>query len=255
MSPATASRVGEDEDFRDVKRKQLQTSPATPRVASDISPPSRGGAISMKIPELARVLGGQGRARLAWDAYSIGVDPSLFHSDVVRLGHDDFESILESLPSGRRHQRLGGEALGKLGQTYRHYRNDRSSNAAPAPLSLEGGVASLSHVSTSSDSTTKLLLKLSDGLEIEAVIIPWNGVRSTLCISSQVGCRQGTSKVLEGERKCCTAWKLTHLFSIDFESNPVNIQGVSFVQQVREPLEVAKSIGRILRAPTAFSPL
>ena len=136
----------------------------------------------MTIPELAEAMGGLGRARLAWDAYSIGVDPALFHSDGVQLGHDDFESILEGLPSGRRRQRLGHDALARLGQTY------------PAKLGrLEGGVASLSHVSASSDSTTKLLLKLSDGLEIETVIIPWNGVRSTLCVSSQVGCRQGAS--------------------------------------------------------------
>jgi hypothetical protein len=172
----------------------------------------------MKIPELARVLGGQGRARLAWDAYSIGVDPSLFHSDVVRLGHDDFESILESLPSGRRHQRLGADALNKLGQTYQHYRNVRNGNSSrdPAPLSLEGGVASLSHVSTSSDSTTKLLLKLSDGLEIEAVIIPWSGVRSTLCISSQVGCRQGTFVTCRLHKPCARAWVRLETLPVDF---------------------------------------
>ena len=57
---------------------------------------------------------------------------------------------------------------------------------------VEGGVASLSLISQSSDQTTKLLLRLADGLEVETVIIPWKGVRSTLCISSQVGCRQGT---------------------------------------------------------------
>jgi hypothetical protein len=145
----------------------------------------------MTVSELAQAMGGQGRARLAWDAYSIGVDPALFHSDVVRLGHDDFESILQSLPSGRRHQRLGGDALDRLGRTYQHEHHQGSVFGAPPPT-LEGGVASLSHVSASSDSTTKLLLKLGDGLEIETVIIPWNGVRSTLCVSSQVGCRQGT---------------------------------------------------------------
>ena len=39
----------------------------------------------------------------------------------------------------------------------------------------------------SSDGTTKLLLRLFDGREIESVIIPSDG-RVTLCISSQAGC-------------------------------------------------------------------
>lgn len=41
--------------------------------------------------------------------------------------------------------------------------------------------------SPSSDGTTKLLLELSDGESIEAVLIP-EGERTTLCVSSQVGC-------------------------------------------------------------------
>lgn len=51
----------------------------------------------------------------------------------------------------------------------------------------------MSQIQTSKDGTTKLLVKLaSDGLEVETVIIPWDDRgRSTLCISSQVGCRQG----------------------------------------------------------------
>ncbi|EED86561.1 predicted protein, partial [Thalassiosira pseudonana CCMP1335] len=72
---------------------------------------------------------------------------------------------------------------------------------------IEGGIASLVHTSTSSDGTTKLLLRLMDGLEVETVLIPfWADVaqkkrinekdnsslgRTTVCISSQVGCRQG----------------------------------------------------------------
>ena len=41
--------------------------------------------------------------------------------------------------------------------------------------------------SNSSDGTTKYLLSLQDGSNIEMVIIP-NGKKNTLCISSQVGC-------------------------------------------------------------------
>jgi 23S rRNA (adenine2503-C2)-methyltransferase len=39
----------------------------------------------------------------------------------------------------------------------------------------------------SSDNTRKLILKLEDGLEVEAVLIPDDG-RLTLCLSAQVGC-------------------------------------------------------------------
>lgn len=146
--------------------------------AIQFQPPASKGAISMSLDELALSLGGRGRARLAWDCYSIGVDPALFYGKAIQLGHDDFESILELLPSNRRSQRLGPDALSKLAALY------------PNTGKVEGGVASLSYVTQSSDQTTKLLLRLTDGFEIETVIIPWKGSRSTLCISSQVGCRQ-----------------------------------------------------------------
>ncbi|KAF4675598.1 hypothetical protein FOL47_007550 [Perkinsus chesapeaki] len=40
----------------------------------------------------------------------------------------------------------------------------------------------------SKDGTTKMLIRLQDGKEVETVIIP-SGSRRTLCVSSQVGCR------------------------------------------------------------------
>ena len=60
-------------------------------------------------------------------------------------------------------------------------------------FAVEERVATVSHISISSDGTTKLLLHLvHDGLEVETVIIPWHKQRkSTLCVSSQVGCKQG----------------------------------------------------------------
>lgn len=137
------------------------------------------GALSMNVAQLAGVMGGLGRAKLVWDCYSIGIDPALFFAPVITLGHDDFETIHNLLPTSRKKQRLGADALNKLAGLY------------PGTGRIEGGVASLSYISQSRDSTTKMLLKLADGLEVETVIIPWNGTRSTLCISSQVGCRQG----------------------------------------------------------------
>jgi hypothetical protein len=146
------------------------------------------GGISMQIDELALVLGGRGRARIAWDCYALGIDPMDFFGSVIRLGYDDYESILGMLPSSRRSQKLGPEALQKLSSLYPGGVNQ-----------VEGGVAKLSYISRSGDGTTKLLLRLADGLEVETVIIPFGGQRSTLCISSQVGCRQGESVHITGQ--------------------------------------------------------
>lgn len=133
----------------------------------------------MGVEELAEKIGGLGRARLVWDYYSIGIDPALFF-DPEYSKEESIDTIQKQLPSQRRSQPLGKEALSRLSSLYDN----------PA-CRLEGGVASLSHISQSRDRTTKLLLRLADGLEVETVIIPWNDNRSTLCVSSQVGCRQG----------------------------------------------------------------
>lgn len=138
------------------------------------------GGLSMGLEELAQVLGGKGRAQIVWDCYSIGIEPAHFHGPAIDLGYDDYESIYAMLPSQRRSQKLGSDALAKLSELY-----------ATKGGKVEGGVASLSYISRAADSTTKLLLRMTDGLEVETVIIPWNGERSTLCISSQVGCKQG----------------------------------------------------------------
>ncbi len=132
----------------------------------------------MGVEELGHQLGGLGRARLVWDYYSIGIDPAVFFGS--RETEESVEAIQKLLPSSRRSQPLGKEALDRLSSLYQN------------PVGrLEGGVASLSHISQSRDKTTKLLLRLADGLEVETVIIPWGDTRSTVCISSQVGCRQG----------------------------------------------------------------
>lgn len=58
-------------------------------------------------------------------------------------------------------------------------------------------IAGVSHETVSRDGTTKLLIDLEDGLQVEAVVIPNNGkptaageveARTTLCVSSQVHC-------------------------------------------------------------------
>ena len=153
---------------------------------------STRGAISMTVDELALQLGGWGRARLVWDYYRIGVDPLKHFGHVVGRPSDsmndsalslgrfvehvelqDKDHISNLLPTSRKNQPLGKDALDKLRNLYANYGG-----------SLEGGVARLSHVSKSKDGTTKLLIALRDGLEVETVIIPWfDKGWSTICIS------------------------------------------------------------------------
>ena len=151
-------------------------------------PKEQFGPISMSFEELTEALGGAGRARIVWDCYKLGIDPAHMYGEVIDLGFDDYETIVNQLPSQRRTQRLGPDTLGKLEKLYKESYGGQTN---PSVTNVEGGLATLSFVSRASDGTTKLLLKLSDGLEVETVIIPWKGKRSTLCISSQVGCRQG----------------------------------------------------------------
>mmetsp|Transcript_49434 Transcript_49434/g.73541 ORF Transcript_49434/g.73541 Transcript_49434/m.73541 type:complete len:593 (+) Transcript_49434:221-1999(+) len=93
------------------------------------------------------------------------------------------------LPPRRSTEGLGRDALSELKRIMEkgdHHGKKRMGT-------VEECIARLSHVSISADGTTKLLLKMAkDGLEVETVIIPWsNRKRSTVCLSSQVGCRQG----------------------------------------------------------------
>lgn len=177
----------------------------------DIPVQKKLGAISMNVDELAEVMQGRGRARLVWDMYRIGVDPLIYFNNNVKSkestnlvtdhpqnspniisstknlityiehSEENHESIQNLLPTSRKTQGLGVDALINLASLYEQYGGG-----------LEGKVGTLSFVSTSSDGTTKLLIKLHDGLEVETVIIPWfDKGWSTVCISSQVGCLQG----------------------------------------------------------------
>ena len=88
--------------------------------------------------------------------------------------------------SRRKTQGLGKHALESLQQIASPHVDAHDSAA------IEESIATISHISVASDGTTKLLVKLlQDGLQVETVIIPWTETgRSTLCVSSQVGCAQ-----------------------------------------------------------------
>ena len=163
----------------------LEDQGGDPADSSSIFFDGGGGALSRTVDELAVALGGRGRARLAWDLYCIGVDPALQQQQEQpdnENDNNDTDSIHKLLPRPRRTQRLGTAALTQLAQLHQQHCHGVSC--------VEGGVAQRVHTQTSRDGTTKLLLQLHDRTLVETVIIPWNDHRSTLCISSQVGCRQ-----------------------------------------------------------------
>jgi hypothetical protein len=163
---------------------------------SSSSSSSSSGPLSMDMNTLAQHMGGHGRAKLVWDCYKVGIDPSNLHGDVMNLGPswEDYETIMGLLPSKRRSQRLSQSSLNILEDLVAvGSQQPQQSQSQPQQQArqIENGVATLSYISRSGDGTTKLLLKMVDGLQVECVIIPWKNQRSTLCISSQVGCRQG----------------------------------------------------------------
>lgn len=118
-----------------------------------ISSSARPPLLSVSPAAAAIPLGGTGRAKIVWD--------------VLREGADPFEA---ASPVGKKLR----EAL-------------ETSFARPSHAVI--------HETTSDCGTRKLLLSLpGSGDEVETVIIPSPGREfSTLCVSSQVGCRQGCS--------------------------------------------------------------
>ena len=157
--------------------------------------------LSMNLNELSSKLRGKGKAQVSWDCFKAGIDPLLFHNpsypekeldNALNVLSDEStginicktttrQEIQQHLPLRRQTQTLGEKALKSLSKSY------------PSALGIEPSLASLSQITRSGDGTTKLLLKLTNtDFFIETVIIPhydWN--KSTLCISSQVGCAQG----------------------------------------------------------------
>ena len=115
--------------------------------------------LSLTLEELSLLIGGKGRAQVCWEAYRVGREPT--------LGSLQAQDQLQQFT-----------------------------------LPIDPAVTTLHHMTTCQDGTIKLLLNLtssSEGLQIETVIIPWpERQRSTVCISSQVGCRQACTFCLTG---------------------------------------------------------
>lgn len=179
------------------------------------------GTLSLTLQELSDQLGGSGRAAVVWDCLRAGIDPNLYFygQDEIDTSDDTIANAWISETStpipnniqissacqddyilGRRKgQGLGMSSWKKLQKVF------GSNGIDPKIYTIENSIASLSHMKVSSDGTTKLLLKMvRDGLEVESVIIPWTDKGfSTLCVSSQVGCRQGCTFCATGREYMC----------------------------------------------------
>lgn len=155
--------------------------------------------LSFTFEELSQHLGGTGKAKACWDCLRLGIDPIWYYSGTGTKEHQEDPNTTKEnaghlLQGWSRQQveehlaitRTRGSVtnLGKeTVQLLQKVGGDR----------VEEEIAKLSQISISPDGTTKLLLQLvSDGLEVETVIIPWDDRgKSTICVSSQVGCKQG----------------------------------------------------------------
>mmetsp|Transcript_2151 Transcript_2151/g.2980 ORF Transcript_2151/g.2980 Transcript_2151/m.2980 type:complete len:471 (+) Transcript_2151:129-1541(+) len=128
--------------------------------------------LSLGFDQLSSVMGGSGRAKLIWKLLRQGIDPL----DDQYYNAEE-EQIIEE---------LGKKAIRKYEMNFKG--------------TIESQISRVSNVQVAADGTTKLLIKLhQDGLEVETVLIPWDDRQSsTLCVSSQVGCRQGCTFCMTG---------------------------------------------------------
>ena len=151
-----------------------------------LMPPPTGGRrpsiLSMPYGELTAMAGGPDGAKCVWSLLRAGREPHL-------AWEDDPAAIAAANAAG-------------LSQARRVAVASACSDSLAAMVPIERTVAA--------DGTTKLLLQLADGLSVETVLIPplpeTAGKRAksarahtTVCISSQVGCRQACTFCATGK--------------------------------------------------------
>mmetsp|Transcript_25082 Transcript_25082/g.50152 ORF Transcript_25082/g.50152 Transcript_25082/m.50152 type:complete len:477 (+) Transcript_25082:2097-3527(+) len=171
------------------------------------------GPLSSTFTELSDEMGGSGRAAVIWDCLRAGIDPNLYYRNDSGIDSSDkaiVESWLEAMSADfdandisltkndllgkRRDQGLGADALSRLQKLMKQCRSSAAcadDSVTESIHTIENSIGSISHIKVSADGTTKLLLRLARGYEVESVIIPWlDKGFSTVCVSSQLGCAQ-----------------------------------------------------------------
>ncbi|HYT69273.1 MAG TPA: 23S rRNA (adenine(2503)-C(2))-methyltransferase RlmN [Vicinamibacterales bacterium] len=122
-----------------------------------------------------------------------------YRHDLVEMELPELEQALESMGHARFHARQLFQWVHKrgvidFGEMTDLGRDLRSNLAA----SLRIGMPELVRKETSSDGTTKFLLRLEDGQLIESVFIP-DTPANTFCLSTQVGCAMKCGFCLTGK--------------------------------------------------------
>ncbi|GMH47531.1 hypothetical protein TrLO_g8188 [Triparma laevis f. longispina] len=146
----------------------------------------------MSIYELSLAMNGSGKAKRIWENLRSGIDP--------------LDSTLSSLRGTR-----AIETLRKLNSEY-----------SILDSSLLSTTLNHNDITISSCGTQKMLLSLKDGYKIESVLIPsYKFDRTTLCISTQIGCDRGC--------RFCATGKMGLIR---------NLQGHEIVSQVVQALKV-----------------
>jgi hypothetical protein len=168
------------------------------------------GPLSSTFNELSDQMGGSGRAAVIWDCLRAGIDPNLYYRNSNGVDSSDKQIIAIMSSAGfdandislsktdligkRKDQGLGADALSRLQKLMKECRSSAAcvdDNVTESIFTIENSIGSISEVKVSADGTTKLLLRLARGYEVESVIIPWPDKGfSTVCVSSQVGCAQ-----------------------------------------------------------------
>jgi 23S rRNA (adenine2503-C2)-methyltransferase len=115
------------------------------------------------------------------------------------------------------------------------------SAAVMSRISISPGII---HDTKSEDNTTKYITKLNDGLKVESVIVPMNNY-TTLCISSQAGCRFGCIFCETGKkgfsRNLSTEEIIGQLYNARFILKNSSIKNIVFMG-MGEPLDNTENV-------------
>ncbi len=145
-----------------------------------------------------------------------GLSPDALVSFLAGMGKEKFrsEQILRWI-----YQR-GVEDFAEMTDLAKSFREELSQRATISKMAPEA-------VEISSDGTRKFLFRLHDGKSVETVLIPMVGGRSTLCISTQVGCAMHCSFCLTGtfglERNLTTSEIVNQVYTVRKEHSVDNI--------------------------------
>jgi 23S rRNA (adenine2503-C2)-methyltransferase len=134
-----------------------------------------------------------------------------------------------------------------------------AANRARLAERYEAGLAAPTRESASADGTKKYLFGMADGAMVEAAMIPDNGrggERSTLCLSSQAGCRMGCAFCATGRqglaRNLSTGEILNQFASLPERDRLTNVVYMGMGEPLDNPDAVMRSL-EILTADWGYA--